>query len=180
MNEQTESGQAGKNRRRVEQIYAAYLDALYAADYFSEVHRSTTAYGRLFDFAIGLGAAISGGSGLGILANPNFAWVCGTITTVSIILTAAKSAYDWPGKLKLAAQMTEKYGSLSGKYQMLIDDINYSEEFTDKFEQTFQKLRDEEASISSAPFPPLDQDKQRELQAAIKNRIHYQNWWRPS
>ncbi|OJX70439.1 hypothetical protein [Magnetospirillum sp. 64-120] len=172
-------GIQGKDRKRVEQIYTTYLDAVYATDYFSEVHRATMTYGRFFDFAIGLGAAISGGSGLGILAHPSFAWLCAVITTLSIILTVAKSSYDWPGKMKMAAEMTEKYGTLSGKYQMLIEDINYVEQYSEKFEKIFQKLREEQALISTIPSPVLGEEKQREIQAAIKKRIPYKDWWRP-
>jgi len=168
------------SRGRVEQLYRSYLKCVYSTDYFKAVHHATSRFGTLFDFAIGLGAAVSGGSGLGILADPRFAWACGIITTVSIILTVAKTTYDWPGKLKFASDMVEKFGRLSGKYEILIDEIRYRRVFNQQYDETYRKLRDEEVTFSPALFPPMSIEKQREIQNAIKQRIDYKSWWRPS
>lgn len=170
---------AASRRERVRQIHHAYLDALYATEYFKAVHARTTRYARHFDFAIGLGAAVSGGSGLGILGDPAFAWACGVFTTVSFILTVAKAAYDWPGKLKSAAEMVEAYGRLSGRLLALVQDMNYRRSWQDEFDAAFVKLRDEEASFSADIYPPLPATVQAEIQAGIKRRVKYNEWWTP-
>jgi hypothetical protein len=63
---------------RVKQLRDSYLNSVYAVDYYKESNDRTTQYARHFDFAIGLGAVTSGGSGLGILGDTRLAWLCGT------------------------------------------------------------------------------------------------------
>lgn len=167
-------------KERVAQIHKRCLNSIFATDYFKEVGRRVTRYAPHFDFAIGLGAALAGGSGLGILSNPNFAWLCGLLTTASVILTVAKSSYNWPARLKLASEMTEKYGRLSGKYLLLVDEMNYAREFNEGFEKTYVALRNEELQFSQEDYPDLSIDTERKIQTAIKQRIPYSEWWRPT
>lgn len=162
---------------RVQQIHGSYLKSVYATDYFKEVHRQIMQFAKHFDFAIGLGAAVSGGSGLGILRDPRFAWVCAALTTMSVVLTIAKTSYDWPGKLKSSSDLVEKYGRLSGKYQILVEDMNYRKSFGDDFDSAYKKLRDEELGFSPSLYPSLSLEKQRQIQSAIKQRIDYRAWW---
>lgn len=166
-------------KERVAQIHVHCLNSVYATDYFKEVGRRVTRYAPHFDFAIGLGAALAGGSGLGILSNPNFAWLCGILTTASVILTVAKSSYNWPTRLNFASEMTEKYGRLSGKYLLLIDEMNYAKSFNDGFDKTYVALRNEELQFSPENYPDLSIDTQQKIQAAIKRRVPYPNWWTP-
>ena len=116
---------------------------------------------------------------MGILADPRFAWLCGFITTASIVLTVAKTTFDWPGRLKYATEMVEKYGRISGKYQLLIEDLNYRQVFNAELDDAFKKLREEELDFARDDYPKLKVELQEAIQDAIRKRINYGKWWKP-
>ena len=163
----------------VEQVHKECLDALFARDYYKVFHATTTRYANVFDFAIALGSALSGGTGLGILANPAFGWLCGGITSLSVLLSIAKGVYNWPGKTKFAIERVQFYGSLYGKYQALVDDMNAAREWNDKFASQREALRVSANSGTADAFGDLSMDKQRAIQQGIKARIKYKEWWKP-
>jgi hypothetical protein len=167
-------------QKRVEQLYRCYLNALYATGYFRQVHLNTTRYAQHFDFSIGVGTAVSGGSGLSILADQRLAWLCAALTSTSVILSVAKANYNWAEKVKYTSDLTEKYGRLAGKYEILIDEINSKCKYDEKMDESFSLLRKEELDFSPQIFPDLNLEKQKEIQNRIKSSIDYKNWWRPT
>jgi hypothetical protein len=170
------------NSEVVNQAYREGLGALFSRDYYKAVYSKTIQYSKVFDYSIGLGSAMSGGSGLGILANPNFAWVCAILTTISVLLSVAKGVWDWPGKAKFALERVQFYDECYSGYQSLIDDINVAKEWTLEIAKRRIDLRQKNTSSTPDPYPELSKKAQREIQNSIKSRINYTSWWdwRPS
>ena len=166
-------------RQRLRQIYIAYLDLTFHVDCYRELHSRTLKHTQFFDFAIGVGATTSGGSGLGILANPQFAWLCGALTSLSVILSVGKVAYDWPNRIKKSLELAEFYGVYAQHYRHLIDDINYRQNWNDQFNERHIKMRSEIAKAPTYPYRHLSEDEMRKIQKAIKKRINPKEWWRP-
>jgi len=92
---------------RVNQAYRAYLTTTYNIDYYHEKCVRLANQTKHLDFLIALGAAASGGSGLGILAATEFAWACGVLTTISTAGAIAKGNYDWSGCLRKCFEIIE-------------------------------------------------------------------------
>src|SRR5262245_35130657 len=108
----------------VNQTYRECLDVLFERDYYQTLYEKTIRRSRVFDYSIGLGSAMSGGTGLGILADPNFAWVCGPVTTISVLLSIAKGIWDWPGQTKFTLERVQFYETLYQGYKSLVDDLD--------------------------------------------------------
>lgn len=163
---------------RVNQVYRNYLNNLYWSDYYGVHHEAALKQARIFDFFIALGTLIAGGSGLGILADPAFAWLCGIVTTIALVLSGLKTAYNWSNRIKASSEKIGAYGGLSFEYSSLIEDINFRRSWTDEFEERFKRLRQQQAKVSkSFDFPHLDTGRQRQIQNQIKGRIQYSKWW---
>jgi hypothetical protein len=122
---------------RANQVYKAYLDAIYNLDLYRADQDRTLTWSRGWDYIIGLSAAISGGSGLGILADPRLAWLCGGITTASIFLTVAKGTYDWPGRLKFDTERISDYNKLRLEWQYLKEDLDKTRNWMDDLKSGF-------------------------------------------
>jgi hypothetical protein len=166
----------------INQTYRECLGALFQRDYYQELYSRTIRYSRIFDYSIGLGSAMSGGSGLGILADPKFAWVCGPVTTVSVLLSIAKGVWDWPGKTKFTLERVQFYDDIYSRYQQLVDDLNVAKQWTDEFKNRRDNLRQNNRPPTADPYPQLGEKVQRAIQNSIKQRIKYTTWWewRPS
>lgn len=164
-------------RVRVNQVYREYLNAVFHKDYYRKRHEETVGYARHLDFLISLGTGIGGGTGLGILADPRFAWLCGIFTAISLVLSIAKATYNWPGKLDQSMKMVELYSRLSLRYRQLVEDIRYKRDWNDDFEKRFAELRRENEEIGPYDYPHWDDKKLRAVQEKVKARIKYENWW---
>lgn len=165
---------------RIAQIHQAYLDTEYRVDYYVFVRDRTARYAKHLDFAIGLGALGSGGTGLGILGDPNFAWLCGILTTVSTVVAIAKSNYDWPGRISKATELMEYFRGIATQYKHLIDDLNYHKTLSPNFEALHLKLRSDSQQAPSDPYPSLSEKHRRAIQEITNNRIHLSGWWKGS
>ena len=161
----------------VNQTYRECLKVLFQRDYYQAFYDRTIKYSRAFDYSIGLGSAMSGGTGLGILADPRFAWVCGIMTTVSVLLSIAKGVWDWPGQLKFGLDRVQFYSGLHARYESLVDDINVACQWTNDFEKRRNELRSESGLSVADPYPQLDMAAKRAIQDAIKARVPYTTWW---
>jgi hypothetical protein len=159
------------------QMYRECLGALFERDYFHELYNRTIKYSRFFDYSIGLGSALSGGTGLGILANPSLAWLCGVVTTVSVLLSIAKGIWDWPGKTKFALDRVQFYEKLYFGYKTLVDDVNVAMAWNADFDKTRNALRANSVPTPPDPYPELAVATKRAIQDAIKNRTGYTKWW---
>jgi hypothetical protein len=89
------------------------------------------------------------GSGLGILADPRFGWVCAIMTTVSVFLSVAKGVWDWPGKSKFALDRVQFYEKFYAGYRGLVDDVNAEQQWNDLFAGRRNELR----NGSTPPHP---------------------------
>ena len=161
----------------INQMYRECLAALFGRDYYQKLYNNTIWYSRVFDYSIGLGSAMSGGTGLGILANPNLAWLCGIITTASVLLSIAKGVWDWPGKTKFAMDRVQFYEKLYFDYKALVDDVNAAFEWNADFKARRESLRANSLPKPPDPYPELDEETKRVIQNAIKNRLDYKKWW---
>lgn len=161
----------------VNQAYRECLDALYERDYYQELYNRTIRYARIFDYSIGLGSAMSGGTGLGILADAKFAWVCAVLTTVSVLLSIAKGIWDWPGKTKFALERVQFYGGVYSGYRYLIDDVNVAKQWNADFAKRRNDLRQNSTASTPDPYSQLSENARRSIQDAIKKRVSYTNWW---
>jgi hypothetical protein len=173
----TTSEVADTNAAVVNQVYRECLTAVYERDYYQALHGRTIQYARVYDYSIGLGSAVSGGSGLGILADPKFAWICGIVTTVSVLLSIAKGVWDWPGKTKFALERVQFYERLYSGYRRLVDDINASKQWNTDFAKRRNDLRDGSTPSTPDPNPQLSESVRRTIQDGIKKRMNYTSWW---
>jgi hypothetical protein len=164
---------------RAGQVIQDYLTTEFLREYYRDRHGKTTRYAKHFDFLIALGSAGSGGSGLGILGDPRFAWLCGIVTTVSFILSAAKSQYDWQGRVQNSLKMEEFYGPISTKYKHIIDDMNVARAWNEDFEQRYLTLREEAEHSPQDPYPSYPDKALRVIQNRVKAQIPYERWWTP-
>ena len=89
----------------VKSVYLGYLTAVFRRDYYKALRESVQKTCSHMDFAIGLGAAAGGGTGLGILADQRFAWLCAVITTVATVLAVAKTSYQWADRLQRSIEL---------------------------------------------------------------------------
>jgi|SRR3954451_18602163 hypothetical protein len=161
----------------VNQMYREYLNAQFQKGYYQELYGRTIKYSRVFDYSIGLGSAMSGGSGLGILASPNFAWICAGMTTVSVLLSIAKGVWDWPAKSKFGLDRVQFYDNLCAGYRSLVDDVNAQQDWTDEFARRRNGLRANSTPGAPDPYPQLSEKTKRSVQNGVKARIPYQSWW---
>lgn len=163
---------------RIIQIHHTYLDTEYKVDYYAFVRDRTSRYAKHLDFAIGMGALGSGGSGLGILGDQKFAWLCGILTTVSIVVAVAKSNYDWPGRISKATELMEYFRGIATQYRHLIDDLNYHKTLNPDFETLHLKLRSNSLNAPPDPYPSLSEKHRRAIQEATNSRIDRSGWWK--
>ena len=162
---------------RVKQIHHTYLDVEYQLDYYGYVRDRTTRYARHLDFAIGLGAVGSGGSGLGILGDPMFAWLCGVLTSVSVIVAIAKSNYDWHGRIAKCTELMEFFRNIATQYKYLIDDLNYYQDLHSDLEAQHLKLRNDYLNSPPDPYPKLKEKEKELVQDMTLRRIDRRAWW---
>lgn len=158
------------------QTYRECLDALYDRDYYRELYDRTIRYAKAFDYSIGLGSAMSGGTGLGILADPKFAWLCGIVTTVSVLLSIAKGVWDWPGKTKFALDRVQFFDERYSDYRQLVDDVNATKQWNADFADRRNSLRQHRPATPD-PYPQLSEKARRSIQNSIRKRVNYGTWW---
>lgn len=163
------------------QIYRAYLDSLYEVDYYRQVRLGVTSYSQYYDFIIALGTALSGGTGVvGILNESQpMAYVCGAVTLASIVLTAAKQAFDWPGKINFASEMLQRHAALAARYKIIVDRMQATHALTKDIIEGHNKLLADQASLPVDNYEALPIEKRKKLQAAIQQREAPQTWWKP-
>jgi hypothetical protein len=132
------------------------------------------------DFAVGLGAATGGGTGLGILADPRFAWLCAGVTTASTVLAVAKPAYHWAERLQRSVELEKYFDSIVSDYKTLVEEIQESKGLGDALLLRHVELRKKsENPPTQYQFSDLSLDDQREIQKRIKGRVPYKSWWLP-
>jgi hypothetical protein len=161
----------------INQMYRECLAALFKRDYYQEMYNRTIRYAKVFDYSIGLGSAASGGTGLGILANPQFGWLCGAMTTVSVVLSIAKGVWDWSGKSKFALDRTYFYSKLYAGYNLLVDDVNAHREWNKSFSERRDALRGASLPDSPDPYPEMELQVRKQIQDNIKAKLDYRKWW---
>lgn len=166
-----------QQRTALNQTYREFLNASFQRNYYQTLYSRTIRYAKSFDYLIGLGSAASGGTGLGILANPSFAWVCGPITTISVFLSVAKGVWDWAGKSKFSLDRVQFYDKLSSDYRSLIDDVNAAQEWNTNFSQKRDALRQNSNPGTPDPYPQLSDKVKRKIQVGVKAQIPYRQWW---
>jgi hypothetical protein len=165
---------------RVRQFYANYLDSIYYIDYYREMNNKISEYTKHMDFLIALGGALSGGSGLGILASQWMAIPCGIVTGASIILSAAEKSYDWPGKSKKVFDYMQKYSVLYTEYRNLFEDVQASRLWNSEFERRFLASRERLDDIPLDEFPSLNLSIRERIQQEIEVRENPKSWWKPA
>lgn len=166
-----------QQRAALNQTYRECLKARFNRNYYQFLYNRTIRYAKSFDYLIGLGSAASGGTGLGILATPSFAWVCGPITTISVLLSVAKGVWDWAGKAKFSLDRMQFYDKLSTDYQSLVDDVDAAQQWTADFAQRRDALRENSNPGTPDPYPELSEKLRRTIQSQVKTQISYKQWW---
>lgn len=162
---------------RIKQIHHAYLDVEFKVDYYIFIRDRTSRYAKHLDFAIGLGALASGGTGLGILGEPMFAWLCGILTTISVTVAVAKSNYDWNGRISKWTELLEHFRDIASQYKNLIDDLNYHHNLSPEYESLHLKLRAEFINAPKDPYPVLSKKLSEVIQQGVAERIDRKDWW---
>ena len=162
---------------RINQVYRTYLNTVYDIDYTLERHNSLASRSKHIDFLIGIGAAASGGSGLSILASPDFAWLCIPLTTISTVGAIAKGSYDWPGRLQKYIETIQFIAPINHGLKLLTEDIQASKNWKNEFEVAFEKLRNDLAKKPIDMTKDLPLQVRRKIQDAIKHRLIYTTWW---
>lgn len=163
---------------RVAQIHDAYSETQFHVEYYTEFRDRTARYSRHFDFAIGLGALGGGGSGLGILSEPAFAFPCALLTSVSVISSIAKSNYDWQGKISKSQELIDFFSGIAIQYRHLIDDLNYRQSMDDSSVAVFLKLRAEVLKAPNNPYPKMKENVVSDIQNRVNEGVDKENWWR--
>jgi hypothetical protein len=161
----------------VNQMYKECLVIAFRREYYQELYNRTIKYSKVFDYSIGLGSAASGGTGLGILADPRFGWVCALMTTVSVFLSVAKGVWDWSGKSKFALDRAHFYGKLYADYKALVDDVDAARQWSQSFAERRNALRSASTPEAPDPYPELSEKVKRKVQERVKTRIDYRRWW---
>ena len=162
---------------RVRQIHHAYLETEFQVEYYTTLRDRTSRYAKHFDFLIGLGAAGSGGSGLGILGDARFAILCGILTSVSVILAIAKSTYDWQGRIAKSTELLGYYRPIALQYNQLIDDLNYNKKLDSEYEALHLKLRADTINAPVDPYPALKEKDKKSIKKSVRNNIDRTKWW---
>ena len=162
---------------RINQVYRGYLNTIFAMDCYHERHVRLAERSKHLDFLIAAGTAMTGGSGLGILAAPEFAWACGSLTVISTLGGIVKSSYGWAGRLQIYHERLKILAPISLRYKSLIEDIQASESWNSGFESRYAKLRDDLKAMPVDAFKELPIKTKREIQNAIKDRESYKTWW---
>ena len=162
---------------RVNQVYRGYLNTIFAIDCYLERHGRLAATSKHLDFLIAAGTAASGGSGLGILVSPAFAWVCASLTAISTVGAIAKSSYDWAGCLRTYLERLQFLAPIRQRYRNLIEDIQASKSWNASFENRYTELRDALLTMSVDSCSALPIKTRRKIQNEIKAREAYKTWW---
>ncbi len=163
---------------RVRQIHHAYLESEFQVEYYTTLRDRTSRYAKHFDFLIGLGAAGSGGSGLGILGDPRFAILCGILTSLSVILAIAKSTYDWQGRIAKSTELFDYYRPIALQYSQLIDDLNYHKDLDSEREALHLKLRADTSNAPVDPYPALKEKDKELIKDFVRDRVDRTGWWK--
>ena len=163
---------------RINQLYRAYLLTSFEEEYYRERHSTSLETSNHFDLIVGLGAALSGGSGLGILANPAFAWVCGTLTSASVLAAVVKQSYRLDEKARASLERVALYGGARIEYLSLVQDVQAKKQWNEEFETRFSEMRSRFAKYSPFPYSHWDEERLRAIQNKIKNREDYEKWWK--
>lgn len=107
------------------------------------------------------------------------AYVCGAITLASIVLTAAKQAFDWPSRINFASEMMQQHAALAARYKIIWEQLQVAHALTARVVQAHFELRHKQASLPANGFRPLPIEKRRQIQAAIQHREAPNTWWLP-
>jgi hypothetical protein len=162
---------------RVNQVYREYLTILFRQKYYNELYGRTVWWSKILDYLISVGSAASGGTGLGILATPAFAWACGPLTTISFFLGIAKANWGWADKSKFALDRVAFYDKLSGGYQSLVDDIDAARAWTEDFSNTRNALRQNATPSQPDPYRELRDKVKAKVQDSVQHQVQYKQWW---
>jgi hypothetical protein len=164
---------------RVKQAYDTYLDSLYDIECYKRVYNDTEKYGRHFEFVIALSGALSGGSGLGILASSWMAIPCSILTAIALILSVAKQTYAWPKRASFAVDMIERNGRIAGKLKDLVQDIQAFQNWNAEFQKRFDAVRSEINTLPAYIGPELNVQIRSSIQDEIINSERPEMWWKP-
>lgn len=171
----------GQDSDRIKNIYAAYLTSIFRRDYYKSLRESVQKTCSHMDFAVGLGAATGGGTGLGILADPRFAWLCAGITTASTVLAVAKPAYHWAERLQHSIELEKYFDGVVSEYKSLVEEIQAARNVTEAvFARHVELQKRSDHPPTQYQYRDLSHDKQREIQNRIKSRVPYKSWWLPA
>jgi hypothetical protein len=158
---------------QVNQLHNECLTALFRESYYKRLHSNTVGYAKIFDFSIALGSAASGGTGLGILADPRFGWLCGIATTFSVLLSVAKGVWGWDAKTKFALERVQFYSDLGTQYMALVDDLNAASAWNRDFEERRKALRSRSNPATPDPYSELSKKVQDQIQASVRQSVPF-------
>jgi hypothetical protein len=173
----SQSGTTSNEKTKVNRLYTTYLGSLYAVEYYRCVNQRNFRYSRHFEFAIALGTALSGGSGLGVFSYPQLAWVCSVFASISLILTAAKAAYDWPGRIKKVSELIEKFSKTGAKVGLLVEEVDLDQKWSKAVDERYRAILQEESEIIEGEREKLPEDVERRIQNDIRTRSRCESWW---
>lgn len=162
---------------RANQLYRRYLNSRYDEEYYKLHHGEIIRKTKVFDFWIGLGTFVTGGTGLGILADPAFAYVCGVLTTASVIASVYKHSMRLDQEAKDCLERMAFFATQRANWERLVEDLQSERDWSTDIETRYQKV-----VASSTGMPPfahslMKLEKQRELQDQIKAKVNYEKFW---
>jgi len=165
---------------RVRQLHLAYLDTLYATEFYKEAARRGGRTAKWLDALIAIGGTGSGGSGLGAIGTqiPGLVWLCALLTAAAFCLSATKAVVNWSDTPKRALESVEKLGYLSGRYLLLIEKLNAYRAYTADDERIFSDLRRDHLSYPAPQLGDLPEARATELQERILRNTPVDTWWK--
>jgi hypothetical protein len=153
---------------------------MYYIEHYRAMNKKVTDYSKHLDFVVALGAALGGGSGLGILGSTWMAVPCGIITAASVIVGAAKQAYNWPEKSKFCSDMMLRNFAISSECRRLFEDLQVAKLWDPAFEASFLEIRKKLDELPIDQMPELSSSIRSQIQQDIVRREEPQKWWKPS
>lgn len=163
----------------VDILYKEYLNSLYSKEYSNIIVEKISGRIKHSDFGITLGTAISGGTGLGILADPRFAVACGSVSALSVILSTIKAAYQWPDKYKQAIEMAQHYSGICARYRPLVHKLNREKKWSNSIGAAFKEIDEDNSKYVPLDYIKLPDERRQRIQQEIREREKPQTWWRP-
>jgi hypothetical protein len=164
---------------RVGQVKVDCLKAIYSRDYYKKFLDIYTSRIEYIDLCLAISTGLTGVSGLAILKEPNFGWVCGAITAISLALSGIKKHYKMLEKVGYAYERLQFFEVHSHEMMMFVNDLNAGRAWTKAAEDRYKRILSKRDLTKADKYPDLPLKVRREIQDAIKARLNYKSWWSP-